>query len=629
LRKSDFDPVSVEIFQRQLKKITLVVLVVFGVLIARLWYLQVINGSKYRMKSEHNRFHLREIPSFRGMIYDRSGRTLVRNRPCYNLYVIPEEAQDESELARRMNDLIGMDPDRIRQRLAVTSPAQRFKSVCVGRDISRDQVAVIETHRFNLPGVLVKVKPERHYVYGTLAAHLLGYLGEINEKQLASGRYPDNGPGDLVGKAGIEERWQHALQGKQGGKRVEVDAAGRWIRVISERTPVPGKSVCLTIDKDLQALAEDSLKGKKGAVVAMDPRNGQILALASSPSFDPNRFIKGIDRETWKKISSSEDFPLQNRALSGQYPPGSVFKVVVALAALQEGLIDPEEHLVCNGVYRLGRRAFRCWKKQGHGKVDLHRALRESCDVYFYKLGKRLGVDTISRYARRMGLGRITGFDKTQEKKGLIPTREWKINKFGESWQMGETLSSAIGQSFVLVTPIQMANLVSAIFNGGVLYRPKVTKWVAGADSESRYEFEPEVIGEIGIEKTHLELVQDALVGVVNEPHGTGRRARLEHVTVAGKTGTAQVVAREYGNDPDAPGEERELPPEFEDHAWFVAVAPVETPRIALAVLIEHGGHGGSVGAPIARRLIEAYIADGTPLQVAEKQEKLACSTDD
>ncbi|MCD4715994.1 MAG: penicillin-binding protein 2, partial [Desulfobacterales bacterium] len=443
MRTSDFDPVSVEIFNKQLKRVILVVLVVFGILILRLWHLQILSGSTYRTKSEDNRFQLQDIPPFRGIIFDRKGEMLVGNRPSYGLYVIPEGIQDRGQLLKSLNRLIGLDPELAMQKLKRASPAYPFRPVCLKRDMSRDELAVIETQRFNLSGVMIKVKPQRHYAWGKLASHALGYLGEISERQLKTEKYPGNKRGDLIGKSGVEWKWQPLLNGMRGGEQVEVDAAGRKIRVVSHKPPVSGASIYLTIDKDLQALVERALVGKKGAIVAMNPNNGEILAMASTPSFNPNVFIRGIDRATWKEISTSKDFPLQNRALCGQYPPGSVFKIVVALAGLEEGVIDPEEELVCSGVYTLGQHKYHCWKKHGHGKVNLHRALRESCDIYFYKVGKRLGVDRIARYAKRLGLGKATGFDAGREKIGLIPTSRWKLKRFGVPWQTGETISTA------------------------------------------------------------------------------------------------------------------------------------------------------------------------------------------
>jgi len=608
LRTSDFDPISVGIFNKQLKNATLFILIVFGVLVLRLWFLQIVNGPTYRAKSEHNRIRLQDIPPFRGMIFDRKGNVLVDNRPSYNLYVIPEEVQDRTQLLENLNQLAGLDPETMEQKLNEASRRHPFRPICLAKDISRDSLGLIETHRFNLPGVIIKVEPQRHYVCGKLAFHLLGYLGQISEKQIRNGRYPKNKSGDLIGRSGVELKWQPFLNGTRGGEQVEVDAAGRKIRTISMKSPLPGANICLTIDKDLQVSAEKALIGKKGAIVALDPGTGEILALASSPSVDPNLFIGGIDKTTWEEIATSKDFPLQNRALSGQYPPASVFKIIVALAGLEEGMIDPEEEVNCRGFFFLGRHRYNCWKKHGHGNVNLHTALAESCDVYFYQMGKKLGVDTIAYYARKFGLGKMAGFDMGREKEGLIPTRDWKLEKQGVPWQEGETISMSIGQSFLLVTPIQAATMIASVFNGGKLYRPQGTKWVGKSENDKLYEFAPEVAGRINIRQEYFEIVKNALIGVVNEPHGTGSRARMEDITVAGKTGTAQVVAMKKRNEQD--GSDDEIPIHHRDHAWFVAVAPVERPRIALAIVLEHGGHGGSAAAPIARDMIEVYLED-------------------
>jgi penicillin-binding protein 2 len=604
MRSSGFDPVSVEVFNRRLRLLTLCVLAVFAVLVLRLWFLQILNGPSYRVQSENNRIQLQDIPPFRGMIFDRWGELLVDNRPSYNLYIIPEQVQDQRQLLKSLNLLIGLDPQFVLDKLGEESHKYPFKPALIKKNVSRDELAIVETNLFNLPGVMIQVKPQRNYIFGSFAAHLIGYLGEISERQLGKEKYQDNRPGDLIGKSGVEGEWQRALHGFRGGAQVEVDAAGRKLRVVSRKRPLPGLNVWLTIDKNLQMAAEKALNGKKGAVVAMNPSDGEILALASSPTYDPNSFIVGMDRTEWAKIMKSKDSPLQNRPISGQYPPGSVFKIAVALAGLEEGIVDPEEEIFCSGQFRVGNHTYRCWKKYGHGYVAFHRALVESCDVYFYKLGKQLGVDTIARYAGMLGLGRKSKFELGSEKAGLIPTRRWKLKRWGVPWQTGETVSMAIGQSFVLVTPMQMVRMISALFNGGYLYQPKVIKWV-GKDDNRIYEFTPTLLDQIDAKMENVERIRDALVGVVNELHGTGGRSRVKGLTVAGKTGTAQVITLEKEEEFE---EESEIPHEFRDHAWFIAIAPAEDPALALAILIEHGGHGGSGAAPIAKEMFKAYF---------------------
>ncbi len=605
MKASNFDPATLDVFAKQLKIAVVFVLVVFTVLVLRLWFLQIVNGSVYRAKSENNRIRLQSMAPFRGVIRDRNGKILVDNRPSYDLYVIPEDIHDSEALLIRLADLGNFEKTAMREKIKNAAGGYPFKPVCLKKDISREELAMLETRRFDLPGVMIKVRPQRHYAYGSLAAHVLGYLGEISEKQLRTGQFANIRSGDLIGKTGIERRWQKLLNGGRGGEQVEVDASGRRIKVISRRPPVSGADVCLTLDRELQMLAEKSLEGQHGAVVAMDPRNGQILALASSPTYDPNLFITGFDDDTWKNMVSSSEYPLHNRALTGQYPPGSIFKIVVALAGLQEGVITPGESLYCSGEYTLGNGKYRCWKRWGHGKVDLNRALVESCDIYFYQLGMRLGVDRIADYAHSFGLGRETGLNLGHEKGGLIPTTEWKRRRFGVPWQGGETVSTAIGQSFVLLTPLQVATFVSAVFNGGHVYKPQVTQWVRKPGGESLFEFKPQLAGNVKINPEYLELVKKALTGVVNDPRGTGTKAMLTDIRVAGKTGTAQVVNLAKEKDAKAKGE---VPWKYRDHAWFVAVAPADAPRITVAVLVEHGGHGGSAAAPIAKTLIEAYL---------------------
>ncbi|PKN65287.1 MAG: penicillin-binding protein 2 [Deltaproteobacteria bacterium HGW-Deltaproteobacteria-15] len=602
LRGSGLDSVSAEGFANSLKAATLIAIVIFGVLVMRLWFLQIVNGPVYRTQSENNRIHLQDIPPFRGMIFDRHGELLVDNRPSFDLYLIPENAHDRPRLLRNLEKLIGLPVEVTQKKITREALKYPFRPILIKRNMSRDELATVETNLFNLPGISIQIKPQRHYLYREFASHLIGYLGEISESQLNAGKYPENKQGDLVGKYGVEGKWQKLLSGLRGGEQVEVDAAGRRLRTLSRQPPVPGSNVCLTIDKDLQMVAEQALKDKKGAIVAMDPNNGEILAMASGPAFDPNVFITGMERSEWVRIASGKDHPLQNRAITGQYPPGSTFKIVMAIAGLEEGIITPQEETFCGGSYTVGAYTHRCWKKGGHGSVNLHRALVESCDVYFYKLGRRLGVDRIAHYANMFGLGIKTDFDLGSEKEGLIPTSKWKLKRFGEPWQAGETISVAIGQSFVLATPLQMARLIAAVFNGGYLYQPKAIKWV-GKDDRRFYEFAPTVMGRLKVKPEHLEIVKRGLIGVVHEPRGTGSKSRVDGVIGAGKTGTSQVVTLGKEKALTAAGHESE------DHAWFVSLAPADNPAIALGVVVEHGGHGGSAAAPLAREVLAAYFA--------------------
>jgi penicillin-binding protein 2 len=603
--RSKINPIEAEIYQERLKKLTLFVVIMVGILFVRLWFLQIISGAQYRKKSESNRIDLRDILPVRGMIFDRNGELLVDNRASFALGVIPEDIKNLDGLIDDIGRLIEIDGLSAKKKINEGLRQNPFNSVYIKKGLTRDEVARIETNVFHMPGVIIEVKPKRHYIYGPLAAHLIGYLGEIDKEQLNKEVYKENKVGDFVGKFGAEKKWQRYLNGIRGGQQVEVDASGRRLRVLYQKAAEPGFNIYLTIDKDLQMLAERSLKNGAGAIVAMNPMTGEVLTMASSPSFNPNDFAKGMDEKGWKQLISNLRFPLQNRVISGQYPPGSLFKIIVAIAGLEEGVIDPDEKVFCGGSYSFGGRLYRDWKEEGHGYVDLHRALVESCDVYFYKMGQKIGIDTIARYAKSLGLGSKTNLQLGDEKEGLIPNRAWKLRRWHVPWQEGETLSVSVGQSFVLITPIQIVRFVSALFNGGVLFKPQVTKWVEREDKEKIFKFKPNSAQRWSIKKENMELIKRALVGAVNEPHGTGARARLDKIRVAGKTGTAQVIALPEEREL---AKERNIPYKLRDHAWFVAVAPAENPAIALAILIEHSGTGGSKAAPIAKKILECYF---------------------
>ncbi len=602
---SDFDPIEAEVYQKRLSRLTFFVLIVFGVLFLRLWFLQIINGPKYRTQSENNRIDLRDILPFRGLVFDRDGQLLVDNRPSFILGVIPENVRDLDGLVEDLRRLVEIDSLAAKEKIKNALKWNPFNPVYIKKGLTRDELARVETNLFSMPGITIGVKPKRHSIYNSLAAHLIGYLGEIDREQLAREEYAENKLGDFVGKFGIERKWHRYLNGIRGGQQVEVDASSRILRVLYQKAAEPGFNVYLTLDKDLQMLVEAALYNRAGAVVAMNTNSGEILAMASSPAFNPNDFAKGMDKKGWERLLTNLKFPLQNRVISGQYPAGSLFKIVVALAGLEEGVIDPNERIFCGGSYSFQGRVYRDWKEEGHGYVDLHKALVESCDVYFYRMGQKVGIDTISKYAKRLGLGRKTGIQLGDEEQGLIPDKAWKLRRWHVPWQEGETLSVAVGQSFILITPIQIVRFISALFNGGTLFRPQVTKRIGRENKKGVFEFKPDVVGRWGLKRENMELVKRALIGVVNEPHGTGRRARLNRRRVAGKTGTAQVIALP---EEEESVEEKDIPYKFRDHAWFLAVAPAENPVIALVVLVEHSGHGGSVAAPIAKDILEGYF---------------------
>lgn len=594
--------------ERRLAGAVLLAMAAFALLLARLFWLQVLQSDAFRLSAERNSVRTRRVEAPRGILYDRNGTILVDSRPAYDVLIVPHQVDDLGASVERVARLTGLDPVSTLEKLGTPRGAERFQALRVAHDVSRDALARVESRLFALDGVTTHVTPVRAYPFGPLAAHLLGTLGEISADQLERREFAGYRRGDVIGTRGVEALLDRTLRGEPGGVNVLVDAHGRELEQLEEVEPVPGRNVVLTLDRRVQSAAEEALAatGHNGAVVAIDPRDGAILALASLPSFDPNRFALGIERAEWTALVDDPGKPLSNRALQGQYPPGSTFKTVTAIAGLEEKVITPEWHTYCAGSYRLGRRRYRCWKPEGHGEVSLHRALVESCDVYFYQVAQKVGIERLAYYARALGLGKPTGLELPHEAGGLVPTPAWKLRRFAEPWVDGETLSVGIGQGFNLLTPIQLARLYAAVGNGGTLWQPRLVQEIRSFEGEPVEVREPKATGELPVSAATLALVQRALRGVVHDPHGTGyvMRDLPGGVEAAGKTGTAQVVA--MGEDvPD----EKELPVEQRDHAWFVTYAPAQDPRIAVAVIVEHGGHGGSAAAPVARKVVEAFLA--------------------
>ena len=577
-----------------------VVVIIFSLLFVRLWYLQLIKEQEFRLLSENNRIRLIKIPAARGMIMDRHGRVLVDNRPSFKVMVTPEDVDDLKGITRKLSQILNCSPEEIVRTLE-DGDRPPFQPVAIKKDISWKELSLIKTHRLDLPGVEIQIEPIRTYPYTNAAAHVLGYVGETNSEELKKNK--GYKMGDWIGKCGVELKWEEHLRGIDGGRQVEVDAVGREVRVLKEVEPVPGHNLYLTIDLDLQRYGEQLLGKRAGVIIAMDPLTGEILAFCSSPSFQPVHFAEGISTQDWEKLISDPLHPLQNRGIQGLYPPGSVFKIVTAAAGLEEGAITLDTPFYCRGIHYLGRRGYQCWRGGGHGEVRFYRGLVESCDVYFYNVGKRLGEKQLSRYAEGFGLGRPTGVDLPGEKGGLIPTAAWKKEQLGEVWYPGETISMAIGQSYLLVTPLQLLNLISSIANGGTLIKPQIAKRVEDLDKKILEEYPPEELGKIPVSSTTLGELREALAGVTKEDSGTGRAARVDGLEIAGKTGTAQVVRLKGGKRSRA----ETMPYAFRDHAWFVAYVPADTP-FAVVVLVEHGGHGGSAAAPLAREMIKRFF---------------------
>ena len=576
-----------------------VTLVAFALIFARLWFLQVEKGAEMRAVSEHNRIRLVRVPAARGVVYDRNGEILVDNRASFDVVFVPEDATDKRGVLRTLASHLDEPEQAVVDRLRAPSKRPPYEGIVVRRDLDWQGVVALETHQLELPGVSLQVGPRRYYPFGPLAAHLIGYVGEVSERDLKD---PESGlrSGDLVGKANLEKAWDEELRGVPGGQQVEVDALGRRVRVLQEVPDVPGNTFTLTIDRDLQETAEHALGDNTGAVVAIDPRNGEILVLASRPAYDPNIFARGIQRSEWRQLVTDPLKPLSDRAVQGQYPPGSTFKVAVATAALETGIATPSTGVFCTGGVQFGNHFFRCWRKGGHGHVDLHEAIVQSCDTFFYQIGQRLGVDAIAESARRLGLGMPTGIALENEKPGIIPDSQWKRKKFKQPWFAGETLSVAIGQGYVTATPLQMAHFVATVASGGIRYRPHYVKRIDAPDGTLKREFPPEVLSNAGLKPSTVAAIHSAMRDVVMSDRGTGKKARVLGIEVAGKTGTSQVVALSESNKKSR---------ESRDHAWFITFAPVENPEIAMAVLVEHaGGGGGAFAAPIAQQVLERYF---------------------
>ncbi len=572
------------------------VTVALVVIVCQLWYLQVLEGGRFQEASEKNRIRVRPIAAPRGILFDRNGLPLVDNRPTFTLSLIPREL-DRDAGARdatlgRLAALMQIPFAELQDAVARVSP-DSILPVRVRRGLSMNDVAKVEEWKLELPGVIVEVEPQRAYPTSRFAAHLLGYVREVSDEQLRQGRYRR---GDMVGQTGLERLLDEYLRGKDGGERIEVDAMGRQIRLIQSTEPNPGAQVVTTVDRRLQEAAERAMEGKAGAVVVMDPRNGDILAMVSTPAFEIDRFTGTIDRNAWLRVVQDPNHPLLNRTIQSQYPPGSIFKMVVAAAGLQEGTLAPTDRVHCTGEFHLGAWTFHDWKKEGHGSVDLMKGIRDSCDVYFYTAGLKVGAPAIAKWATAFGFAAPTGIDFGGEKPGLIPQPRMSRRGRAAPWHAGETVNMAIGQGAVLVTPMQVARFMAAFANGGVLWKPRLVQRIERPDKGV-------VWGDVGGVTGHVELspmvwafLRQALWAVVNDG-GTGAAARIPGLDVAGKTGTAQTVA----NSKSEKGQ---------DHAWFAAFAPVKDPEVVVVVLVERGGHGGATAAPIAREILKAKFLE-------------------
>ncbi len=577
------------------------IVLVFAGLAVGFWWLQVVQYDKYRQHAEDNHQRTLLLSAPRGAVLDRDGRVLAENRHSLNITLSREQAEDLAGTLALLADLSGVPLSELRAIVERYRRDPPFRPVVLIRGASFNQVAAVQAHARELPGIYVQELPVRFYPAGDVAAHILGYVGEVSEAQMATPEFEGVRRGAIVGKSGIERTYNRLLMGRDGARRVVVDNVGREIRVLDERLPLEGRQIQLTLDYDLQEAAEDAFQtaGFNGAAVFLDPRSGAILALVSRPGYDPNVFARGIDGETWGRLNRDRLRPLNHRALQGRYSPGSTFKVVMAVAALEEGVVTPDFRVACGGGRVVHGRFFRCHST--HGSVDMRVALEKSCNSYFYALGEKMEIDQIHKWATALGLGEFSGVDLPHEVRGLMPSTAWKRERRGERWYPGETISVAIGQGAVSVTPISLGVMMATVANGGTRITPHLLKAVNEGQG-FRPRPRPVPRSRVRISQSTLDVVTEGLWFVVNRA-GTGRRGRIVGRDVMGKTGTAQVISLQ-GRAAAAGASDRD----FRDHGWFVFAAPAGAPEIAGVVFGEHNEHG-YLSAPIARQVIETYFA--------------------
>ncbi len=574
----------------------------FTLLGGRLYHLQVLQSQHYAGLAEDNRVSPRLLPPERGLILDRFGVPLAVNRQTYRVFIIPEQTPSLEETLTRLEKLIPVRPGERERILRTVQRMRPFTPVTVVDNLDWEDVARVSAHSLDLPGVAADMVPRRLYPQGHYSAHVVGYVGAVAEEDL-DGDPVLTIPEFRIGKAGIERVREADLRGRAGVSHVEVNAVGRVIRELSREEGEPGKDLVLTIDAALQRFATERLAGETGAAVVLDSQTGEVLAMVSSPTYDPNAFDRGISSREWESLLRNPLAPLSNKAVSGQYAPGSTFKMVVALAALEHNIVSPGKTFFCGGMLKLGDGRFHCWRRGGHGHVNLHDGIVQSCDVYFYEVARRVGIDRIAAMAERLGLGKRLGIELPGERSGLVPTKSWKLEALGKPWLIGETLIAGIGQGYVLTTPLQLAVMTARLVNGGRGVLPRLTRRIG----EQRVAPEPGAAEDLKLTPEWLKLVRAAMDGVTNQRWGTAYGARIAEpgMEMGGKTGTSQVRRISASERRSGVRTQEELEREERDHALFVGYAPVDDPRYAVAVIVEHGGGGSRVAAPIARDLLK------------------------
>jgi penicillin-binding protein 2 len=592
---------------RRVEVARIVVGSVFALLAICYWFVQIVRGDYYFTLSENNRLRSVKITAPRGYIFDRNGVALVENEPSYNLQLYRRETKNLPGSEAFAVSVLNLPPDYVRARVDRALKYPEYVPASIAENLGIEEVAAIQARAPEHPEFAVAVSQRRLYAHGLVASHALGYLAEATADQIRSlsGAYT---PGDWIGQKGIEATYESLLAGANGERRVVVDSHGREIAEQGRTAAQPGQNLFTTIDLGLQRIAEDYFRDRVGSVVAMDPKTGEILALVSSPSYDPNWFTRRVTGSEWASLVNDPHHPLQNRAIQNAFSPGSTLKPFIAYGALAQGLVDPQARVFCPGSATFYGRTFRCHKKEGHGWVDLRNAIKVSCDVYFYNLGRRLGIDRIAAIARAFGLGTATGVDLQFEKSGLVPSEEWALKKRRARWYPSETISVAIGQGPILVTPIQLARGLSALVEGGRLPTPHLFLAAQDPRTGARLRYRVETKPGIALSADRAAIVRDGMWAVMNEPGGTAFLSRPPSVSAGGKTGTAQVVGRESGLT--AKGK-------YEDHAWFIGFAPIDDPQIVVAIFVENGGHGSAAAAPLAKALFEKRFGKGETSEAA------------
>ena len=596
------------IFNQRVLVAAVIMFLLLTLLLIRLAYLQITNQEHYSTLSENNRVSIRPIPPSRGLIFDRNGILLAQNLPSFTLEIIPEHVEDLNKTLNDLAQLISISKEDLKRFHKDRRKKRRFEGVPLRFRLNDDEVARVSVQQNKLAGVVIKAQLSRHYPQGKLASHAIGYVSRINEAELRKLDASNYSATTHIGKVGIERTYEDMLHGEVGFQHVETNAQGRVLRVLDRTLPVSGKNLYLNLDSKVQAIAEESLAENNGALVAIDPRNGAVLAMVSVPVYDPNLFVHGISSLDYKALSTSAERPLFNRALRGQYPPGSTVKPMMGLAGLELNEIQTHDELDCPGWYMLknDERRYRDWKKKGHKETDLLKAITESCDVFFYDLALTLGIDNISSYMDHFGLGKKTGIDLRGELSGLNPSRKWKRKNRNLPWFPGETLITGIGQGFMLTTPLQLASATATISMFGKRFKPRMLYGIQDQQNSQIIKTDAAPLEAVPInDKNNWKTVLDAMKNVVYGVHGTARGIKYGlKYTLAGKTGTAQV----FGIAQDAEYKKEEIAKKLQDHALFIAFAPYENPRIAVALIVENGGHGGSAAAPIVRKVIDQYL---------------------